>query len=1126
MHFILKDAAGEKALLLGNEAIVRGALEAGVAVATGYPGTPASEIGDTFAVIARERLLHFEYSVNEKVAYEAAFGACLGGVRAICSMKHLGLNVAADPLVTSAYVGTVGGFVIVSAADPGCHTSPNEQDHRYLARMSYIPVLDPTDPAEAHAMARAAFALSERWKVPVLLRPTTRIAHTQGVVTLGALPPRPGMGSFDRNPQQYVPIPPNARRERLELIEHLRAAAVDVEDSPFNALTMGSGRLGIVTTGVAHAYVLDAIDDLGLGAKVSVLKLGIPFPLARGLVFELIKECKEIVVVEELEPFLEDQVKAAVSEAGRTVRVRGKGDGLLPTAGEYGPALVRGALAEAAGIEMPRRRAPAAAPALPPRPAILCAGCPHRSSFQAVTLAVDDQAVFMNDIGCYTLGYGKPFDAADVLLSMGSCIPQGSGLSVATGRKAVAFIGDSTFFHAGITGLINASYNRHDLLVVVLDNRITGMTGHQPSPATEGVESNLKIEDVARACGARHVAVVDPMDQREAVRAFRQAYAMPGLKVVISRAPCPVHEARTRGLPEVVYEVDHSRCSTCHVTCGEAACGMGAEPSLARLRAAKRIMGRPDGTAVGLAPCTAGCPADLCVQGFIQSFQAGNIREAYRIIRESLPLPGVLARICPRFCEDECVRGPVDGAVGINDIKRTICDLVDDEDRAAVREALRGDVQPSNKRVAIVGAGPAGLAAANDLSLMGHEVTIFEARDRAGGLLDWAIPAFRLPREIVERDVQDILDLGVTLRTGQRLGSDFTTQSLLDDGYDAVFLGLGAGRGRSLKIEGEDADGVVDVMDLLEQVSSGKRPDLGKSAVVIGGGDAAMDGARTALRLGAHEVTVLYRRTADEMPAAAHEVERSRAEGVGLEVQVMPIEVLARNGRVTGLRCQRTEQGEPDEDGRLRPVPVEGSTFDLEADTIIVAIGQGPAQYGTASLSRDGFIDVDHITGETADPGVFAAGDAVLGPATVIGAIAGGRTAARAIDRMLLGKGRPESPLFRGPDDGSSAADLVPDDLERIPRLEMPSIDPGKARGSFDEVQTGASHGQAAQEASRCLGCGTCARCDACITTFGCPAFFRGEDGLIRIDEKLCNGCGVCALMCPNGAIRPAGGSA
>jgi indolepyruvate ferredoxin oxidoreductase alpha subunit len=1120
VHPVLKDAPGAKVLLLGNEAIVRGALEAGVGVATGYPGTPASEIGDTFA-LARDRLLLFEYSINEKVAYEAAFGACLGGARAICSMKHLGLNVAADPLVTSAYVGTVAGFVIVPAADPGCHTSPNEQDHRYMARMSYIPVLDPTDPAEAAAMAREAFSLSERWKVPIMLRHTTRVAHTQGVVTLGKLPPVPEPGSFTPNPRQHVPIPPNARRERLELIARIAGAAKEADDLPFNGLTRGSGRLGIVTTGVAHAYALDALDDLDLAGRVSVLKLGMPWPIAPGLLASFLEGCDEVLVAEELEPFIEEAVKAAAADCGRTIRVRGKTDGLLPLAGELGPGLVRAAVAGAAGLEPPKKPRPARASELPPRPAILCAGCPHRSSFEAVNLAVDERAVFMNDIGCYTLGYGPPLHTADVLLSMGSCIPQGIGLGRATDRKAIAFIGDSTFFHAGITGLLDAAYNHHDLLVVVLDNRITGMTGHQPSPAGD---PELRIEDVARACGADHVEVTDPRDQRTTVRMLRDAYQMEGLKVVVCRAPCPVHEARTKGAPEIVYEIDHSKCSTCHLTCSEAFCGLPAAREVALDRARRRVLGRPSGTADGLAPCTAGCPANLCIQGFLTSFQTGNLRDAYRIIRESLPLPSVLSRICPRFCEHDCVRGRADGAVAINDVKRVICDLVTEEDRRAAREYLRGDARPSGKRVAVIGAGPAGLAAANDLAILGHEVTIFEATDRAGGLLAWAIPEFRLPRDVLRRDVDDILALGAELRTGQALGADLSIAGLLDDGYDAVFLGLGAGRGHRLAIDGDDAEGVVDVIDLLRSYTAGENPRVGRRVLVIGGGDAAIDGARAALRLGAGEVRIVYRRTAEEMPAGPHEVQRAQREGVVIETQVMPERVITRDAKVAGLACLRTTQGQEDEDGRRRPVPAQGSGFELVADTIIAAIGQEPGAYPEEiGRSSDGYIDVEHLTNATSDPRVFAAGDAVLGPSTVIGAVAGARTAARSIHMMLTGGEMPDAPMFRS--EGSDAAEFLPEDLDEILRLAAPALDPSAARQSFDEVETGASRSEALLEASRCLGCGVCARCDACITTFGCPAFYRGTDGLIRIDPALCNGCGVCALLCPNSAIAPAGGA-
>ncbi len=1131
MHPVLKDEPGARALLLGNEAIVRGALEAGVAVATGYPGTPASEVGDTFAAVARERLLLFEYSVNEKVAYEVAYGACLGGVRAICSMKHLGLNVAADPLVTSAYVGVRKGFVIVSAADPGCHTSPNEQDHRYLARMSYIPVLDPSDPAEALVMTREAFALSERFNVPVLLRPTTRVSHTQGVVTLSELPPRPVRASFVRDPGQLVPVPSSARRERLELIGRMREAAAAMDGSPFNVLSRGTGTLGIVTTGVSHGYVQDALQELDLSGVAWVLKLGVAYPLAAGMVREVLSGCKTLLVVEEMEPFIEDSIKAVAADMGTRPRIRGKGDSTLPLAGEYGPRLVSRAVALAAGLEPRPAPAPVPASDIPRRPPILCAGCPHRASYAAVNLAVDERAVFMNDIGCYTLGLGQPLDTADLLLSMGSSLPLGIGLGAATGRKAIAFIGDSTFFHSGMTGLVDAAYNRHDLLVMVLDNRITGMTGHQPNPGMGltgmgEMGPDIAIEDLARACGASFVRVVDPRDQRETVRAMGEAYARDGLRVVVSRAPCPVHEARVAGRPHGTYRIDHERCNVCHVSGDSgAACHMGPRRSLALVRARKRVLARPSGTSTGLAPCSASCPVNLCIQGFLSSFEAGDLLDAYRVIREGLPLASVVARVCPRPCESACVRSRLEGAVAINDVKRAITDLITDEDRAIVREMLMQRTVPSGRRVAVVGAGPAGLAAANDLAIAGHEVTILEATDRAGGLLSWAIPGFRLPREVVERDVHDVLALGPVLRTCQVMGRDFTVSGLLDQGYDAVLLATGAGKGRPLAIENESTRGVHDVIDLLARVAAGERPVLGSRVGVVGGGDAAMDAARTALRLGTRAVTVLYRRTRQEMPASPHEVERALREGVIVEHNVVPVRVVQMEGRVEGLVCRRTRMGDPDGTGRRLPLPVDGSDFEMALDCIIVAAGQegGLARAtglpGGVAVSPDGRIEADPVTCATGRHFVFACGDATLGPATVVRAIASGRAAARSMDMALAGGPAIGSPMFRGPGDSLDAAYHVVADLQHSCRAIAPALEPGLSTGSFEEVQAGLGRTEAVTEASRCLACATCGRCDTCIVTFGCPAFFRDASGAIQIDPVQCTGCGVCARLCPNGAI-------
>ncbi len=377
-------------------------------------------------------------------------------------------------------------------------------------------------------------------------------------------------------------------------------------------------------------------------------------------------------------------------------------------------------------------------------------------------------------------------------------------------------------------------------------------------------------------------------------------------------------------------------------------------------------------------------------------------------------------------------------------------------------------------------------------------------------MLSWAIPSFRLPRAVVEADVADVLALGPTLVTGRALGRDFSTESLLADGFDAVFLGIGAGRGRRLGIESEGSDQVIQVLDLLARVSSGERPSLGSRVIVLGGGDSAVDGARTALRLGASDVRILYRRARPDMPASGHEVERAIAEGVVLEDRVAPVRVVARDGRVSALLAAATSPGEPDSSGRARPALVPGSEREIPADTILVAVGQAGDSMGEAGPG----------CGATAEPWVFAGGDAVLGPSTVVRAIASGRAAARSIHRMLSGIPGLEAPFFEGPESASDASSYVTPDLERVPRLVPPSLAAHDARRSWDEAEMGSPRPESVREAGRCLGCASCARCEACISTFGCPAFFRDARGRIRIDPVLCWGCGVCAALCPDGAIR------
>ncbi len=437
---------GHLALLLGNEGIVRGALEAGVGYATGYPGTPSSEVTDTFARIAAERGLHFEYAVNEKIALELAYAASLAGARSICAMKHLGLNVAADPLSTIAYMGVGAGLVIVSAGDPGCLTSPNEQDQRLMARMLHLPTLDPPTPAEALNLTRAAFALSEKSRLPVLLRITTRVAHARAPVRFGALGPLPTPSGFRRDPARLIPTPQNARRLRAEIPTRLALAA---EFAAAHLHVQGSGRRLVLAAGGPAATCGDVLEQLG-ATDVVFATLGCVYPLPEAGLLALMRDSTSVTVVEELSPFIEDAVRVLAQRHGLHLPIHGKATGHFPEAFEYDRAIVRQGLVSALrlGDAAAEVAAPPAVDALPTRPPTLCAGCPHRASFYAARAAFPRDQLWFNDIGCYTLGVAPPLLAGDALLCMGAGFSLAAGVARISGTRTVGFVGDSTFFHA------------------------------------------------------------------------------------------------------------------------------------------------------------------------------------------------------------------------------------------------------------------------------------------------------------------------------------------------------------------------------------------------------------------------------------------------------------------------------------------------------------------------------------------------------------------------------------------------------------------------------------------------------------------------------------------------------
>jgi len=551
MHKLLTNKPGERMLLLGNESIARGAVEAGVAFTSTYPGTPSSELSLSFFQMSKESDLYFEYCTNEKVAVEVASAAAICGVRSMAVMKHVGLNVAADALMTLAYVGVKGGMVILTADDPAMFSSQNEQDNRYYAKISGLPMLEPSTVEEACHIVGYAFDLSEQLQEPVLLRTTTRINHSSGVVTLGEIRPRKPRGSFTKDPLNLVTVPAVSRKLHVKLLENYAKAQALSEASPYN-IVEGRGRWGIICNGVSYNYVKDAVAELKIADKVRILRVGFPHPLPVRMIQEFLKGCEKALVVEEGEPYLEEAAKAHAQEAGLTLPIRGKAPELFSRLYEYDPAMVRKHVAAFFGVVFspPPAVDVSDVPPVPQRPPTLCAGCSHRATYYEVRKAAEGlglETVYPSDIGCYTLGLLPPLSMADYLICMGSSTGTAGGFSKACDRKVVSFIGDSTFFHSGIPGLINSVFNRHNLTLVILDNGITAMTGHQPNPGVDMARMKMEgygrvsIEAIVRAVGVPHVTVIKPYKVKKSIEAIQEALQFKGVSVIISEELCVLY---------------------------------------------------------------------------------------------------------------------------------------------------------------------------------------------------------------------------------------------------------------------------------------------------------------------------------------------------------------------------------------------------------------------------------------------------------------------------------------------------------------------------------------------------------------------------------------------------------
>lgn len=519
-----------KELLSGNEAIARGAFESGVTVAAAYPGTPSTEILENFA---RYPGIYAEWAPNEKVAMEVGIGASIAGARTLVAMKHVGVNVAADPLLTFAYTGVNGGFVLVSADDPGMHSSQNEQDNRHYARFARIPLLEPSDSQEAKDMVGLALDISEEFDTPVMLRTTTRVAHSQGLVETGGQAPR-DLRPYKKDPKKYLMVPAFARLRRAALEDRMARLGDYSEKSPLNFIEWRDKSIGIITSGISYQYVREALPD------ASVLKLGMTNPLPEDVIRRFAGEVERLVVVEELEPFIQDQVK----NMGLAV----SGKELIPNTGELDTGILAVKFAEA-GILKPAVKAKEEgasrpdAPAVPGRPPVMCPGCPHRGLFYALKKL---KLTVTGDIGCYTLSGLPPLEMMDCCVCMGASIGNAHGIGKANpamSGSTVAVIGDSTFLHSGITGLLNMVYNNGTGTVIILDNSTTAMTGHQHHPGTGrnlmgAAAPAVDLEMLVKALGVKRVRVVDPLDLEETLAAVREETAAGEPSVVISRCPC------------------------------------------------------------------------------------------------------------------------------------------------------------------------------------------------------------------------------------------------------------------------------------------------------------------------------------------------------------------------------------------------------------------------------------------------------------------------------------------------------------------------------------------------------------------------------------------------------------
>ena len=1145
-----RDKSGELVLLSCNEAIARAAIEAGVRVITSYPGSPVNYVLDSLAwpkpIFPS---MHIEWSANEKSAFETMIGATLGNVRAMSVFKNTGMNFIADPLLTTTHMG-ISGAVVVFNDDPNAETTGNTQDSRYIPKYALCPVLEPATMQEVKDWIVAAYDLSEILRMTIFVRVRDRTGWGREPVVLGpiqhavrerkAICDATDVARFhqgyeiprkkEEDVQRVAPYPvwfstslrlhneaPVDVINEVGKLPNLRFRDEVAEASPLHIIKLKkNAQTGIITAG-CHTLVLEALDVMNLGGDVSILKLAITNPLPVQLIKTMLEQTRQVLVVEEIEPIIEEGVRSIAAEMPSHAAIFGKLTKHLPTLGEIERNHIGEALEKLTGKKFrpkgSRIRIDAGKKILrdeikfgdPTELSKMCPGCPEYAGLYALKRAAEETNIdiigFGGD-GCFDLVMQPPLKLENVVLPLGGSVGGAHGLAMSgIDQVVVALMGDGGFFHHGMINVVNAVYNKSNLLIVILDNRSVGQTGHQPHPGAFGLTAAyeptkiMDIVDILKAFQVDYLEVADPFNQAQSREIFSRVLKMKGVRVVILRRTCTQIVIRQigktiRGVRVLGPQsrVDESRC-------------------LAKT--------------VEKSPCEAACPAGIDIEAYIKAIANRDFQQAIAIIRDKNPFPSVCGRVCNHPCEMDCKRAKIDEAIAIMALKRFAADY----DFKYGDNKPRPVKQTKQEGIAVVGSGPSGLTAAYDLIRKGYAVTVFESRPFPGGMLTAMIPDFMLPLKMVERDIEFIRRTGVEIRTNVTVGKDITIDGLFSQGYKAIYFAGGAQKPLALNVPGTQLKGVVYALPFLQEIKRGKRLKLKGKVVVIGGGNVAVDTARSAVRCGADEVHLACLEELHNMPAFDGEKRKAMEEGVVFHPGLAPREFVSTDKTsIDAVLFNRVESTSVDENGRVCWDLIKGSRgkTSLPADFVIIAIGQATDSQtfsGKLALSQRDTVIADENTLATGIPGVFAGGDAVSGPSTVVEAVGYGHKAANAIDVYIRTGDLPQpvdpaiTPI--------TGADRIPRDIIHRPRASMPLLPVAQRVNCFDEVETGLTEDMAVSEAKRCLNCKTCG---ICLFKFGCVSLTPQVNEKLnkeypRIEADTCAGCGVCNQVCPYDSI-------